>query len=213
MWDSFKTGTGPSIHQQPPRELKNRPFLRQTQSSSSSQALPQNRSTTSVNSSNGRNSNKSRDSNYDNQTYLQDDFENRLNGLGIQNGPFRYEIRRGKTVRQPYSAGPPRLSPALGSDDIRANAPPRNPRKGEDDSPWRPASSVYPDDEFDSSKRHSRHLHHRLSRSKAPAKDMYGRSIEISLQAPPSLMLHVTNRTLKMFHQSKTAQIYLSWIF
>ncbi|SCO79733.1 uncharacterized protein FRV6_03946 [Fusarium oxysporum] len=183
MWDSFKTGTGPSIHQQPPRELKNRPFLRQTQSSSSSQALPQNRSTTSVNSSNGRNSNKSRDSNYDNQTYLQDDFENRLNGLGIQNGPFRYEIRRGKTVRQPYSAGPPRLSPALGSDDIRANAPPRNPRKGEDDSPWRPASSVYPDDEFDSSKRHSRHLHHRLSRSKAPAKDMYGRSIEIS---PPS---------------------------
>ncbi|KAJ0138268.1 Transcriptional regulatory protein moc3 [Fusarium oxysporum f. sp. albedinis] len=109
MWDSFKTGTGPSIHQQPPRELKNRPFLRQTQSSSSSQALPQNRSTTSVNSSNGRNSNKSRDSNYDNQTYLQDDFENRLNGLGIQNGPFRYEIRRGKTVRQPYSAGPPRL--------------------------------------------------------------------------------------------------------
>ncbi|PCD45519.1 hypothetical protein AU210_000953 [Fusarium oxysporum f. sp. radicis-cucumerinum] len=74
-------------------------------------------------------------------------------------------------------------SPALGSDDIRANAPPRNPRKGEDDSPWRPASSVYPDDEFDSSKRHSRHLHHRLSRSKAPAKDMYGRSIEIS---PPS---------------------------
>ncbi|KAF5708335.1 hypothetical protein FGLOB1_6460 [Fusarium globosum] len=183
MWDSFKTGTGPSIHQQPPRELKNRPFLRQTQSSSSSQALPQNRSTTSVNSSNGRNSNKSRDSNYDNQTYLQDDFETRLNGLGIQNGPFRYEIRRGKTVRQPYSAGPPRLSPALGSDDIRANAPPRNPRKGEDDSPWRPASSVYPDDEFDSSKRHSRHLHHRLSRSKAPAKDMYGRSVEIS---PPS---------------------------
>ncbi|KAF5619251.1 hypothetical protein F25303_12842 [Fusarium sp. NRRL 25303] len=183
MWDSFKTGTGPSIHRQPPRELKNRPFLRQTQSSSSSQALPQNRSTTSVNSSNGRNSNKSRDSNYDNQTYLQDDFENRLNGLGIQNGPFRYEIRRGKTVRQPYSAGPPRLSPALGSDDIRANAPPRNPRKGEDDSPWRPASSVYPDDEFDSSKRHSRHLHHRLSRSKAPAKDMYGHSVEIS---PPS---------------------------
>ncbi|KAF9769419.1 hypothetical protein IL306_013178 [Fusarium sp. DS 682] len=187
MWDSFKTGTGPSIHQQPPQELKNRPFLRQTQSSNSSQALPQNRSTTSVNSSNGRNSNKSRDSNYDSQAYLQEDFENRLNGLGIQNGPFRYEIRRGKTVRQPYNAGP-RLSPALGSDDIRAKAPPRNPRRlqGEDDSPWRPASSVYPEDEFNSSNRHSRHLHHRLSRSKAPAKDMYRRPIAAEISPPSS---------------------------
>ncbi|KAF4995974.1 hypothetical protein FGRMN_4778, partial [Fusarium graminum] len=121
MWDSFKTGTGPSTHQLPPRELKNRPFLQtQTQCSTQmpkqqqtqAQALPQNRSTTSVNSF--RSSNKSRDgnnnsNNYDNQTHIHDDFENRLNGLGIQNGPFRYEIRRGKTVRQPYNSGPPRL--------------------------------------------------------------------------------------------------------
>ncbi|KAF4456819.1 hypothetical protein F53441_1116 [Fusarium austroafricanum] len=195
MWESFKTGTGPSIHQQPPPELKNRPFLRQTQSSSSnsSHALPQSRSTTSVSSSNSR-SNKSRDSNYDNQTYLQDDFENRLNGLGIQNGPFRYEIRRGKTVRQPYNAGQPRLSPALGSDDIRAKAPPRNPRRlqGEDDSPWRPASSVYPDDEFKSSNRQSRHLNHRLSRSKAPAKDMYGRPMAGEISPPSSPELDAT---------------------
>lgn len=79
------------------------------------QALPQNRSTTSINSF--RSSNKSRDGsgsnssnyNYDPQAHIKDDFENRLNGLGIQNGPFRYEIRRGKTVRQPYNSGPPRL--------------------------------------------------------------------------------------------------------
>jgi hypothetical protein len=117
MWDSFKTGTGPSIHQLPPRELKNRPFLQtqpknqnQNQGPMHTQALPQNRSTTSVNSF--RSSNKSRDGsnyNYDTQAHIKDDFENRLNGLGIQNGPFRYEIRRGKTVRQPYNSGPPRL--------------------------------------------------------------------------------------------------------
>ncbi|KAF5671735.1 hypothetical protein FHETE_3948 [Fusarium heterosporum] len=197
MWDSFKTGTGPSIHQLPPRELKNRPFLQtQTQGSTQmpkqqqtqAQALPQNRSTTSVNSF--RSSNKSRDgnnsSNYDNQTHIHDDFENRLNGLGIQNGPFRYEIRRGKTVRQPYNSGPPRLSPVLGSDEIRAKAPPRNPRRlqGEDDSPWRPSSSIYDDEDDKRSSRHSRHSDlHTSSRSKVPAKDMYGHGLEIS---PPS---------------------------
>ncbi|KAM0564189.1 hypothetical protein ACHAPJ_000398 [Fusarium lateritium] len=188
MWDSFKTGTGPSVHQQlPPRELKNRPFLRQNQSQTQTQTLPQNRSTTSVNSSVSSIRNKSRDSSYDNQTYLQDEFETRLNGLGIQNGPFRYEIRRGKTVRQPDISGPPRLSPALGSDDIRAKPPPRNPRRlqGEDDSPWRPASSVYDDD--DRSSRHSRHLEHRKSlRPKVPAKDMYGRPLGVEISPPSS---------------------------
>ncbi|KAJ4272004.1 hypothetical protein NW762_000714 [Fusarium torreyae] len=189
MWDSFKTGTGPNIHQQlPPRELKNRPFLRQNQSQTQTQPLPQNRSTTSINSSVSSIRNKSRDSSYDNQTYLQDEFENRLNGLGIQNGPFRYEIRRGKTVRQPDISGPPRLSPALGSDDIRAKPPPRNPRRlqGEDDSPWRPASSIYDDDD-DRSSRHSRHLEHRKSlRPKVPAKDMYGRPLGVEISPPSS---------------------------
>ncbi|KAM0442613.1 hypothetical protein ACHAQK_004309 [Fusarium lateritium] len=196
MWDSFKTGSGPSIHQLPPRELKNRPFLQtqtqpQTQGPMHTQALPQNRSTTSVNSF--RSSNKSRDGsnssnyNYDSQTHIKDDFENRLNGLGIQNGPFRYEIRRGKTVRQPYNSGQPRLSPVLGSDDIRTKAPPRNPRRlqGEDDSPWRPASSVYDDD--DRSSRHSRHSDlQKVPRSKVPAKDMYGRPTGLEISPPSS---------------------------
>ncbi|KAJ4003432.1 hypothetical protein NW752_011883 [Fusarium irregulare] len=186
MWDSFKTGTGPSLHQLPPQELKNRPFLRQTQSSSSN-GLPQSRSATSAHSNRTVTSNKSRDDVYESQTHLHDDFENRLNGLGIQNGPFRYEIRRGKTVRTPDISGPPRLSPVLGSDDIRAKAPPRNPRRleGEDDSPWRPASSIYTNDDGDRrSSRHSRHLQYlKPSNSKAPAKDMYGRGVEIS---PPS---------------------------
>jgi hypothetical protein len=107
MWDTFKTGTGPGLHQLPPQELKNRPFLRQNRSSSS--GLPQSRSTTSAHSNQTTTSSKSRDDIYDSQTHLHDDFENRLNGLGIQNGPFRYEIRRGKTVRTPDVSGPPRL--------------------------------------------------------------------------------------------------------
>ncbi|KAF5018405.1 hypothetical protein F66182_9612 [Fusarium sp. NRRL 66182] len=193
MWDSFKNATGPSTHQQPPQELKNRPFLR-TQNRSQ-QTLQSNQSTSSVNSSIRHN--KSRDSNYDSQIHIQDDFENRLNGLGIQNGPFRYEIRRGKTVRQPDISGPPRLntiyftprlhltnlllslhrsSPRLGSDDIREKAPPRNPR---------PASSIYEDD--DKSSRHSRHPHHRKpSRSKVPAKDMHGRPLAVEISPPSS---------------------------
>ncbi|KIL95169.1 hypothetical protein FAVG1_02101 [Fusarium avenaceum] len=210
MWDSFKTGSGPSIHQLPPRELKNRPFLQtqlknqnqnQHQGPMHTQALPQNRSTTSVNSF--RSSNKSRDGsgsnssnyNYDTQAHIKDDFENRLNGLGIQNGPFRYEIRRGKTVRQPYNSGPPRLSPVLGSDDIRTKAPPRNPRRlqGEDDSPWRPASSVYDDNDDDRSSRHSRHLDlQRIPRSKVPAKDMYGRPTGLEISPPSSPELEPT---------------------
>ncbi|UZP33405.1 hypothetical protein NXS19_001221 [Fusarium pseudograminearum] len=59
MWDTFKTGNGPSLHQQPPQELKNRPFLRQNRSSSS--GLPQSRSTSSAHSNQTANSNKSRD--------------------------------------------------------------------------------------------------------------------------------------------------------
>ncbi|GKT98363.1 hypothetical protein FLAG1_00474 [Fusarium langsethiae] len=189
MWDTFKTGTGPGVHQLPPQELKNRPFLRQSRNSSS--GLPQSRSTTSVHSNQTASSTKSRDDIYDNQTHLHDDFENRLNGLGIQNGPFRYEIRRGKTVRTPDISGPPRLSPVLGSDDIRVKPPPRNPRRlqGEDDSPWRPASSIYTneDDENRRSSRHSRHLQYlKPSHSNVPAKDMYGRPMGVEISPPSS---------------------------
>ncbi|RGP66511.1 hypothetical protein FLONG3_8821 [Fusarium longipes] len=189
MWDSFKTGTGPSLHQLPPQELKNRPFLRQTQGSSN--VLPQSRSITSAHSNRTATSNQSRDDIYDTQAHLHDDFENRLNGLGIQNGPFRYEIRRGKTVRTPDISGPPRLSPALGSDDIRVKAPPRNPRRlqGDDDSPWRPASSIYTndDDQDRRGSRHSRHLQYlNQPHTKVPAQDMYGRPMGVEISPPSS---------------------------
>ncbi|KAF0634802.1 hypothetical protein FPSE5266_01486 [Fusarium pseudograminearum] len=188
MWDTFKTGNGPSLHQQPPQELKNRPFLRQNRSSSS--GLPQSRSTSSAHSNQTANSNKSRDDIYESQTHLHDEFENRLNGLGIQNGPFRYEIRRGKTVRTPDISGPPRLSPVLGSDDIRVK-PPRNPQQlqGEDDSPWRPASSIYTNEDVQDrrSSRHSRYLQYlKPSHSKVPATDMYGRPMGVEISPPSS---------------------------
>lgn len=93
MWDNMKTTTGPSAHQLPPPELKKRQFLRPTQ------ALPLSKSTSSVNKL--RNSDEDQD-----RAFWQNDFDNRLNGLGIQNGPFKYEIRRGKTVPQPDISGP-----------------------------------------------------------------------------------------------------------
>ncbi|KAF5012234.1 hypothetical protein FDECE_1693 [Fusarium decemcellulare] len=193
MWDSLKTATGPgaSVHQLPPPELKKRAFLR-TQTG----PLPLNKSTSSLNK--GRNG--SRDNNDDDRAYWQNDFDNRLNGLGIQNGPFKYEIRRGKTVPQPDVSGQRQLSPPLDSDDLRVrapahNPPPRNPRRlqPKDEAPWRPTSSVYGED--DDSSRHSRyhdhqqqqHHHHRkTSRSKAPAKDMYGRPSAIEISPPSS---------------------------
>lgn len=88
MWDNLKTTTGPSVHQLPPPELKKRQFLRPAQ------ALPPSKSTSSVNKL------KHGDEDQD-RAFWQNDFDNRLNGLGIQNGPFKYEIRRGKTVPQP----------------------------------------------------------------------------------------------------------------
>ncbi|KAF4981138.1 hypothetical protein FZEAL_3008 [Fusarium zealandicum] len=255
MWDSLKTTTGPSAHQLPPPELKKRPFLC-TQTNPLS--LPLKSSSTSANSSRNGSRDSNNDSDNHKQAYWQTDFDNRLNGLGIQNGPSRYEIRRGKTVPQPDVSGPRQLnpimtwdtqpkrlddkdyagaavlqlnassyhvrqqdeginalhwhpmspkprylcipavhgagsrgfcgSPPLDSDDLQVQAPPRNPRRlqPDDDAPWRPSSSVYGD--RDDSSRHSRH--HRkpskYSRSRAPAKDMYGRPIALEISPPSS---------------------------
>ncbi|KAJ3470869.1 hypothetical protein MRS44_000968 [Fusarium solani] len=183
MWDNLKTATGPSVHQLPPPELKKRQFLRPTQT------LPLSKSTSSVNKL--RNSDEDQD-----RAFWQNDFDNRLNGLGIQNGPFKYEIRRGKTVPQPDVSGPRQLSPPLDSDDLRVRAPPRNQRlKADDEAHWRPTSSIY-GDEDDSNNNHSRsHSHSRphrkpsstgRSKAKAPAKDMYGRPTAIEISPPSS---------------------------
>ncbi|KAJ4259197.1 hypothetical protein NW757_002526 [Fusarium falciforme] len=183
MWDNLKTATGPSVHQLPPPELKKRQFLRPTQT------LPLSKSTSSVNKL--RNSDEDQD-----RAFWQNDFDNRLNGLGIQNGPFKYEIRRGKTVPQPDISGPRQLSPPLDSDDLRVRAPPRNQRlKADDEAHWRPTSSIY-GDEDDSNNNHSRsHSHSRphrkpsstgRSKAKAPAKDMYGRPTAIEISPPSS---------------------------
>ncbi|KAL2685324.1 hypothetical protein Neosp_006421 [[Neocosmospora] mangrovei] len=182
MWDNLKTTTGPSAHQLPPPELKKRQFLRPTQT------LPLSKSTSSVNKL--RNSDEDQD-----RAFWQNDFDNRLNGLGIQNGPFKYEIRRGKTVLQPDGSGR-QISPPLDSDDLRVRAPPRNQRlKADDQAHWRPTSSIY-GDEDDSNNHHSRsHSHSRphrkpsttgRSKAKAPAKDMYGRPTAIEISPPSS---------------------------
>ncbi|KAM5355967.1 hypothetical protein ACJ41O_002613 [Fusarium nematophilum] len=188
MWDSLRTAPGPSAHQlPPPQELKKRPFLR-------TQTLPLKQSTSNLD--NIRNG--SRDSHESDQAYWQNNFDDRLNGLGIQNGPFRYEIRRGKTVPQPEVSSPSQLSPPLDSDDVQARAapahqlPPRNPRRfqPEDEAPWRPASSIYGDDA--DSQRHSQYRKSSApSRSRAPAKDMYGRPLAVEISPPSSPDLDV----------------------
>ncbi|KAM0437793.1 hypothetical protein ACHAPT_002158 [Fusarium lateritium] len=153
MWDrdNMKTATGPSAHQLPPPELKKRQFLRPNQT------LPLSKSTSSVN----KLRNDSRDSDEDqDRAFWQNDFDNRLNGLGIQNGPFKYEIRRGKTVPQPDIPGPRQMQAQQDWTDSQLNASYCRVRQRQDEG-----------------------------RSKAPAKDMYGRpsAIEISPPSSPDL--------------------------
>ncbi|KPM38938.1 hypothetical protein AK830_g7615 [Neonectria ditissima] len=94
MWDNLKPGAGPGSQPKlvPPQSLKERAFRGQT---SQPQSQPQHHSR----ATSGR---QNIDDGYgDDQAFWQNDFDNRLNGLGIRNAPLRYEVRRGKTVPQP----------------------------------------------------------------------------------------------------------------
>ncbi|KAH7171082.1 hypothetical protein EDB81DRAFT_189403 [Dactylonectria macrodidyma] len=184
MWDK-KTATGPVAQPKlvPPQSLKERAFR--------DQPLPQLSQQPQRHGNNYNHSNAGKQKMYpsggqdDEQAYLENMFDNRINGLGIRNGPERFEVRRGKTVPRPPSGQQRQLSPPLDSDDPEAlpaqQPPPRNPRRLNAHD-WRPASSIYGDND-------SKDQHHPPpvpSKSKKTAKDMYGRPTGLDISPPSS---------------------------
>ncbi|KAK7424874.1 hypothetical protein QQX98_000149 [Neonectria punicea] len=185
MWDNLKTNAGPGSQPKlvPPQSLKERAFRGQT---SQPQSQPQQYSKTSASRQNIDHG----DIDGDDQAFWQNDFDNRLNGLGIRNAPLRYEVRRGKTVPQPRSSQQRQLSPPLDSDDTEAppahHPPPRNPRRLNPHD-WRPTSSLYGENE---AKDH--HPPSAPSKSKTPARDMYGRPTAGDISPPSSPDINAT---------------------
>ncbi|KAF7545151.1 hypothetical protein G7Z17_g9408 [Cylindrodendrum hubeiense] len=102
MWDK-KPATGPGSQPKlvPPQTLKERAFRSQTLQQQSQQSQRYPKQSTSTDAS--RQEIHHDDSNGDDEAFWQNEFDNRLNGLGIRNGPERYEVRRGKTVPRPAS--------------------------------------------------------------------------------------------------------------
>ncbi|CAM1506790.1 Fc.00g064310.m01.CDS01 [Cosmosporella sp. VM-42] len=148
MWDSLKTATAPSALQLPPAHNIKRPFRSQT--------LPL--------QPNG------------DQKVWQNDFDRRLHGLGISNGPFKYEVRRGKIVPASGQVSPPADFDDSAAPPVR-DPPPRNPRRPRRSSDRRPTSPIYNEASLTT------------SRFKT-VKDMYGRptaALEISPPSSPEL--------------------------
>ncbi|KAH6898714.1 hypothetical protein B0T10DRAFT_454032 [Thelonectria olida] len=121
----------------------------------------------------------------DERSYWQHDFDTRLNGLGIQSSPSRYEIRRGKAVPLPSSSQQRQLSPPPDSDEQVAppvhHPPARNPLRLNPHH-WRPTSSVYVQEDEEE----HRDSHSAPSKSKKPAKDMYHRPTGLNISPPSS---------------------------
>ncbi|KAH8737078.1 hypothetical protein BGZ61DRAFT_9001 [Ilyonectria robusta] len=179
-WDK-KPATGPQGGSQPklvpPQTLKERAFRSQTLQQQA-QRHPKQYTDTDASRQNTHYAE-------DDQAFWQNEFDNRLNGLGIRNGPERFEVRRGKTVPRPDSTLQRQLSPPHDSDDPEAppsgDLPPRNPRRLNPHD-WRPTSSIYGDNETND--------HHHPppvpSKSKTPARDMYGRPTGLDISPPSS---------------------------
>ncbi|KAI5466359.1 hypothetical protein BGZ63DRAFT_329178, partial [Mariannaea sp. PMI_226] len=121
----------------------------------------------------------------DERVFWQNDFDNRINGLGLQGGPHKYEIRRGKTVPLPTAIQQHdrQLSPPHDLDEPGAphtqRPPPRNPLRVNPYN-WRPTSSVYLDDEDHHNARNA------PSKAKFKTRDMYRRPTGLSISPPSS---------------------------
>ncbi|KAH7163194.1 hypothetical protein B0J13DRAFT_31685 [Dactylonectria estremocensis] len=190
MWDKKATGPVAQPKLVPPQSLKERAFRDQPlpQLPQQSQRLANN----STNPNAGQQRMHPSGGQDDEQAFLENMFDNRINGLGIRNGPERFEVRRGKTVPRPPSGQQRQLSPPLDSDYPEAppvqHPPPRNSRRLNDPHDWRPTSSIYGDND-------SKDQHHQPpvpAKSKKTAKDMYSRPTGLDISPPSSPDLGAT---------------------